>query len=59
MLLRYNYKLSIIEDVYNVLKNQWGFAIRVWFGMTPSPPVMVKDQMFTFLWDPSLIKMFV
>ena len=35
---RYNYKLSIIEDVYNVLKNNGSFAIRVWFGLTPPPP---------------------
>ena len=49
LFFRYSYKLSIIEDVYNVFKNNGFFAIRVWF---PPPPVSVKDHTFTFILGP-------
>ena len=42
LFFRYNYKLSILEYVYNVL--QWSFEIRVWFGLTPPPQLWSKTM---------------
>ena len=36
-LFRYYYKLSIIEDVYNVFKKQWSFAMRGVVRADPPP----------------------
>ena len=48
--------MSIIEDVYNVLKTmEFCNKGMVQADPLPPPPVMVKDHIFYFFfWDPSL-----